>query len=551
MSEKRPITIQLLLACLLLSFLQLAACKKEEDNSLLKKKIPIRLIHSPELTALINERKDIFNAAQAAQTSETIISIETKSEPAIAAARKLADGELKADAWIAPSLSLVNYSNTHLRNLGPKQIDCWPLFRTPLVLATNAMHQKTLGSAAQSISWNELVSSRFILPGTEDLSGRNTSFSHGTPETSAFGWAALTQLAYWASSIKSGELDLDSLKSALLERKLKEYELNASNYSSNDTNLIARLRSSSASRIRLSITTEQQLAHYNLTHKSDSGPLIALYPSEGTFWQEYVLCTSDADWVTPANRAAIRVLYDALSNDAAQLAAQKFGFRPIKPDLPVTAPLTSEYGVDLSYPAISLPEVQGPIISYIIEMWNRIRRPAASVLVLDTSGSMGGNALNLGQTQFRNILARNAKGDVKSLLTFNTTPLLQSKLTDDVAQIIPKLDLLQSIGGSAVYDSLRLAIELLNAEGLKAYRKSILLFTDGQDKNSNLSLQGLLGIVEEKVAENDVNLIIIGVSSEGKSYTDMQKLAQVGHGIFVEANLEELAQVFESLTADL
>jgi Mg-chelatase subunit ChlD len=102
-----------------------------------------------------------------------------------------------------------------------------------------------------------------------------------------------------------------------------------------------------------------------------------------------------------------------------------------------------------------------------------------------------------------------------------------------------------------VYDGIRAAIELIATSGLQPYRKSILVITDGQDKNSESTLQGLIDTINTKFSQYDVNLIVVAISREDNDFSDLERIVRAANGLFREAPMSRLTTVFQEIQRNL
>lgn len=525
----------------------LIGCNKKTEKR--ERLLDLRLVHSPEVGPYLSAMAEQFALTKPILPDGTQIRLELKQQEAFSAAKSLADGSLKTHAWLAPHSSLINFTNSNLRNLGPRQIGCSQLFATPVVVASHAKNGALLNAAQREFSWRDISNE---LSSSSSFSSMNKvesrlRFSHGSPFDSSTGLPALLQLAYMATS-PNGALTLETLLSPDAKTKLKLYESLVGHYGSSE---LALLKAVSDNQVAsFAIISEQQLATYNLRQGKDSTPLVALYPSEGAFWIDYNLCFSEADWVTPAHRAAVALLLNFLSTEPAQRAAKERGFRPSIVTLPAIDPLTKEFGIDSSKPTHALLPVAGEIVTELVKLWPELKRPQASLYLMDCSGSMEGAALRVGKDHFRKMIAASSKEDLTAIMPFSTVPAAPSQFSPDSASSIRALDELKAIGGSSIYDSIKRAFETISVPDLAPYRKRIVLFTDGNDKNSSMKLSSLINYLGVVSNESNVRLIIVALGYD-TNFEDLREIARASRGIFLQSGLDDMQKLFAEIERGL
>jgi len=505
------------------------------------------MVHDEQVADLAQALSTGFNLSNRTLPDGTKVQVELLQESGIKAAKRIAAGELKTDAWLARSSALVNYTNTHLSNLGPNQTDCKQLFATPIIVATTEQNKLSFNSVDQSFSWKEFFGSKFESPGSNSLT--SGFFYHGSPLDSATGLESLVELSYLSAPSKTNSLDLDTLRADATQKRLKSFEAFVSAYPLSDSDFLSKISLNSTARAQFALTTEQQLALFNKSRRSGA-KLVALYPSEGSYWQDYNICLSDADWVNAAKKAALKMWFDFLGTDRAQLSAKLYGFRPSASQIGDVDPLTAKFGVNLALPSVSFLPAPGDVTEFLLDSWSQIMRPSATVLVMDTSGTME-NALTYGQEQFRNWVAASANRDMKGLISFSSDVAVNVPLTSNPKEFIQGLDQLSSKGGSAIYDALKRGFETLQDRSLDGFRKSLVLYTDGGDNNSQVSLELLCDIAHQRSIASDINLFIVAIQRENSQYNDLKRIAKEAGGLYIESALidmqETLQMVFRNL----
>jgi Ca-activated chloride channel family protein len=531
----------------------LAGCDKAEPVlPKTEQVIKIDLIHSPEVTSYLSTMMEQYLDTTPKLPDGQKIQVSLENMPGLTAAEKISSGEKKISAWLAPSSSYVALANNKRRNLGPRQIECQQLFATPVVFAIHPDYAPFVESEQGSFSWRNFYRNRLaplLEPGAEAL--RPVSLSHGNVLLSDTGFSSLAQLAY-LSNRGEGLISAESLTGSGLLDELRTVESFVSHYSTRDWLLLGRIAQSSISHPHLTVTTEQRLAIFNALRRAEGGnPLLAVYPEEGSYWQDYTLCTSDADWVTPAHRAAIRQILNFLSTDDAQLSATRKGFRPSIVPFRETDPLIPENGISAKLPTKSFTPLTPDMLEELLKNWQSLMRPNAVLFVVDTSGSMEGEPLRNAKEQIRNVIAHMQPNDLKALVTFQSTPKLAVDFTTDGGAVIKSLDSSQSIGGSAVNDALNFSLDLMLRDDMTKWRKTIVMITDGDDKNSQVSLSSIIERSSDVAGRLNISLMLYGLGYGDVDFSGLSRIAKGAHGIYRQTSVNDMEAAFEELMENL
>lgn len=534
-------TIASLSLGLIIALLVLNACRRQQTPEATT--LTLKLVHGPELRSYLSSMREQFYLANPTLNNGMPVRIELISEMGVTAAKRLANGEIKNDAWIAPSSSLVEFTNSSTVNLGAEQNECLKLFETPIIAAIKSDQAVLLGvDQEKHFSWKKVMEG--ALSQHDEKAPFLIGFSHAQPRSSTTGLGSLIQLVYMVTGRES--LGPSDLRSTETISTLKAFENIVFSYPLSESYLLSNIMLSTPQRVRLGITTEQQLLQFRRQHPEEDLQLTALYPEEGSYVEDYHLCTSAADWVTPAHRAGLKILYNFMASETAQKAAGELGFRPVivKPSPKKPAPAGARLA-EAAPPA--LPHVSGEVVAGLLDLWPSLRRQAALILVMDGSGSMEGDALEAGKEQFRKLLAQTSENDLKALISFASNVQVVGNISHDTARIIGALDTVQALGGSAIYDAVKKAYEIASNPQLGAYRKTIVVYTDGDDHNSEISLGSLIGLGHQKSTEMDINLVIVAVNREGANFSDLERFAQASNGTLRISALIDIESVFQEI----
>jgi tight adherence protein B len=170
----------------------------------------------------------------------------------------------------------------------------------------------------------------------------------------------------------------------------------------------------------------------------------------------------------------------------------------------------------------------------------------AVVLVLDTSGSMRGEALLAAKRAIESFLLQMPPGVEIALVSFGDTADLGSQFTADYDAILDAIGPVQANGETALYNAVLLGANLF--DNIDASRRAMILLSDGGDTASTIELEDAL------IALLDAGPRFIAVeleSSENDSAT-LERLEAATTGTLVSASdPAALTEIYEETASDL
>ena len=173
--------------------------------------------------------------------------------------------------------------------------------------------------------------------------------------------------------------------------------------------------------------------------------------------------------------------------------------------------------------------------------------PLELVAAVDVSSSMT-EALPAVKRHATRFLSQLRGGDQVTLLGFNDSIFTLARRSTDPAARTRAVSRLAPFGGTALYDVIIHAFELL---GRQAGRRSLLVFSDGEDQSSRASMQAVL----QRAEASDATVYMIG---QGRALRApalqhlMRRLAQGSGGrAFFSDNDAALETIFQDIIEDL
>ena len=142
------------------------------------------------------------------------------------------------------------------------------------------------------------------------------------------------------------------------------------------------------------------------------------------------------------------------------------------------------------------------------------RVPVSLGIVLDTSGSMGGEKMEAAREALRRfVYDLLGQTDEMFLYRFDSRPILVQGWTEDRARLVRALGGVRPAGGTALYDAVAEAIPLA-ASGTRR-KKALVVISDGNDTNSDIEVDE----VRQLIRESEVMVYAIGIDGSGAAAT--------------------------------
>ncbi|NTW00289.1 MAG: VWA domain-containing protein [Oscillochloris sp.] len=531
---------------LLLVFLaSLASACGDNSSGPSSNALRISIAYSPEKEAWLTERITMFNS-QNVKVADKPIFVEGVNKSSGAARTEIKSGSLNVTVW-SPSASTwleVLKQESGNQNVA---VSSEPMVLTPVVIGMWQPMAEALGWPDKPIGWADMLDLIKDPQGWGKFGhpewGR-FSWGHTDPEISTSALSTLIAEFYAATGKQQGltAADVQSAQSIQFVRDLgqgiKHYGYNTLVFSEN-------MKKFGMSYISAFPMEEITLIDFNKVNPPTT-PLVAIYPKEGTFWHDdpYIVMAS----ATSEEQQAAKAFYDFLLTDESQRLAMGYGFRPANVNVPLADPISSAYGVQPQGVQSILEVPKADVIVAVKNSWALNRKRADIVLVVDTSGSMEGDKMELTKAGLESFLSRILPEDRVGLITFDNQAnevVAPAPLSENRIPLQTAIGNMRATGKTAVFDAVDLARQsLANLSETGDERiKAIVLLSDGADNSSSITLDQL----QANFDETGVSIFPVAYGADADR-SILDKIAEFSRTIVVVGDTGDIAQIFENLS---
>jgi hypothetical protein len=258
---------------------------------------------------------------------------------------------------------------------------CRPVLRTPLVLTAWKERADALwGQQPGESLWRELHDALVNPQGWASLGHPDwgyVKFGHTDPLKSNSGYMTILLMTYGYHNKANGLTGADILSDQGFQKWFLEVETSIGQFEHSTGPLMQKMISYGPSTYDFVAVYESTAIEQAENAVGRYGELRVYYPTP-LLWSDHPFCVLNADWVTPEQAEAAKLLVDYLTSPAIQqVALLKHGFRPVassvaleQPGSPFGRYTANGFKADLS----ALPEVQippGNVLNILRDFWAR------------------------------------------------------------------------------------------------------------------------------------------------------------------------------------
>jgi Ca-activated chloride channel family protein len=516
--------------------------------------IRVTFAYSPEKEVLLKPLIDRFNAS-AAQANGKRVFVEPSIVASGDAEARIANGRLEPVAW-SPASSLWGRLLNFEADAPLAAEENPSIVRTPLVIAMWEPMAQALGYPRKPVGFAEILKLARSNAGWADFGHPEFGafkLVHTNPDFSTAGLSAVVAEYYAATGKKEGLLPADVTGKA--RATVRDIERSIVHYGDTTLFIADQMRKSGPGYASAVAMEEATLLDFN-KHRGSQPKLVAIYPSEGTFFSDNPFIVLGGDWVSADQKAGAEEFQRFLGEQITPEVAARGGFRPADLKARAVEPVSAANGADPSQPkrVLGLPEPR--VLAQLKSTWRQDRKPANVLLVLDTSGSMAeADRLENARRGLKVFLAQVAPQDRVGLTTFSDriTPLVPvGPFTANRARLEGTIDGLIADGGTSVYDAASTGYETVRDLAGRGDRiNAVVLLTDGEDTDSSRTARE---VVQELQGQGDsstqVRVFTIAYSASAQGAAEaLDAIAAASGGKSYKGSTEDIESVYRSISS--
>lgn len=427
---------------------------------------------------------------------------------------------------------------------------------TALVIAMWEPMAQALGYPKKEIGWKELHQV-VVNPKGWAAYGHpewgSFKFGHSHPDYSNSAMLSVVSMMYAGANKTAGITSAD-MKSPAVTHLVRDIEQSVVHYGESSSWLVDKLCQRGPG--YLSAVTIYESSVVKMNDKCTGKPfkLVAVYPKEGTFWETHPAGVVEAEWVTAAQREGAKAFLAFLVSASQQAKAAKYGFRPALKTAPLTAPFDEAHGV--------APDAIRRELEYVSEdqyqeangIWHETKKKAAVWVLLDTSASMRGQAMNSAKAGTVNFLKKMERDDFVEVIAFNNTvvPLGPGGKMRDVGEgLTQQVEGLYADGQTSLFDVLTQALgEIAEARKHDREKRSyaIVVLSDGQDTSSRGNRAGVLEKLPKAEDTDGTRIFTIAYGNEADE-DFLRTISERSNAVNVKGSSSDIDKLYHQISA--
>ena len=396
---------------------------------------------------------------------------------------------------------------------------------SPVVIAMWDDVARSMGYPEKRLGWDDIIAK-----GTTDPDFR---WSH--PSTSSASGLLATLAMFYAGADKTRGLTVEDATTPSTLDFVSAVQKTIRQYGEGEWAVIQQVIEQGPRYLDAFVVAEQLVIYYNAGNHA--GNLVAIYPNEGTLWEDHPLALLEQPELTIEQREVFQKFSEYVESDTVQREVLALGFRPTDLRISLTgaaSPVSAANGVDPTEPQTALQIPSAPVVEIVRDVWWYTKRKTNVFLIADTSGSMNGEKLEAAREAL-NTYVDQIKGEEEGigLVTFSSQVndiIPVGPISRNRVAVLNDIQRMEAGGDTALLDAVRAAYVRLQDAGDSERINAIVAMTDGRENNSSIWLYDLVDEIEEG-NRTGVPVVIFSVAyGEDADYDVLQALARAGGG---------------------
>ncbi len=473
--------------------------------------------------------------------------------------QKILDGKEKPTIWSPAGGAWVDLINGtwKTRTGKPFLADTKPTVMSGLIVAMWEPMARALGWPDKPIGWNDIFKVAADPKGWAGYGHPEWGpfrFGHGHPDFSTSASLSVISSIYAAAGKTKG-LTADDLKDPKVVEKVRSLERSIVHYGESSSWLTERLCVKGPAYLSAVTLYEANVVKANDKYKAQMPfKLVAVYPKEGTFWENHPTGIVDADWVSAEQREAAQKFLTFMLSNEQQMKASNYGYRPTAPGVAIGAPLDAEHGVDPKQNGDSALEyVSDDIFRRANELWHQVKKHSTVFLALDVSGSMQGEKMTSAKKGTAQFIRAMEKDDQVAVIAFSDKARLLKPISSvrDVGEsLAAQVEGLFADGGTAMYDATLDAFDAIDKakkdDPVRLY--GIVVLSDGKDTASKHTLSDLLDRMPETESADGTRIFTVAYGDDADEDL-LKKIADRSNARFLKGEASNIDKVYHQIAA--
>jgi Ca-activated chloride channel family protein len=506
--------------------------------------------YSPEKAELFRALAAGFDASNARTGDGRAIRVEAQELTPERMIRSAAEGQLHA---ISPdsSIWLDALDRTWMSEQGTEVGLVGETLRyavSPVVLAMWEDVARQMGYPERAIGWGDLL----------DKAQADPSFRWSHPSTSSASGLLATLAEFYAAVEKTRGLTEEDAKAQATLDYVGALEQTVRYYGEGEWAVVQQALAEGRAYLDAFVCQEQLVVYFNerSVDRGQSGDkLVAIYPREGTLWEDHPLALLELADLSPEIRQAFGLFRDFLQSEDSQRQILAAGYRPADLSIPLDAdssPLTPANGVDPTQPQTTLQIPNPSVIEVVRDVWWYTKRHTNVYLVVDTSGSMQGRKLANVQVALEAFLD-SVEGDRERVGLIDFSHEIKHHISlNELGRNRQELEAavlgLEARGDTALLDAIASAYVRLQAVEDPDRINAIVAMTDGRENASNIELRELADRIRTGNQRNVPVVIFCIAYGSNSDLNTLQAIAEASGGQVRSSDVMTIEELYRILS---